>query len=236
MNVNSNGYTYTFSIVMVVVVAAVLSFTALSLKAPQERNIELEKKQDILRSLGIEVDREAASEAFDAAIQQQVVLQNGQPVSSPAVEAFKIDLAKAMSTPVAERQVPLFIAEKDNKSYYIVPVRGKGLWGPIWGYIALESDGNTVYGATFGHKSETPGLGAEISTPVFTDPFKGKKLMEGSNFVSIEVRKGDAAGQHQVNGISGGTITSVGVQAMLQDCLAPYALYFKSNPNTVSAL
>jgi Na+-transporting NADH:ubiquinone oxidoreductase subunit C len=102
--------------------------------------------------------------------------------------------------------------------------------------VALESDGNTVFGATFGHKGETQGLGAEISTPVFTDPFKGKKLLDGANFVSIEVRKGDAAGEHQVNGISGGTITSVGVQAMLKDCLAPYTDYFKLNQKTVSAL
>jgi Na+-transporting NADH:ubiquinone oxidoreductase subunit C len=102
--------------------------------------------------------------------------------------------------------------------------------------VALESDGNTVFGATFGHKGETPGLGAEISTPVFTDPFKGKKLLDGANFVSIEVRKGDAAGEHQVNGISGGTITSVGVQDMLKDCLAPYTDYFKLNQKTVSAL
>jgi Na+-transporting NADH:ubiquinone oxidoreductase subunit C len=236
MNVNSNSYTYTFAIGMVVLVAAVLSFTALSLKAPQERNIELEKKQEILRSLGIEVDREKAEAAFETTIKEQVVLQNGQVVASPAKEAFTIDLAATLKLPEAERQIPLFVAEQKGNRYYIIPVRGKGLWGPIWGYVALESDGNTVFGATFGHKGDTPVLGAEISTPVFTDPFKGKKLLDGANFVSIEVRKGDAAGEHQVNGISGGTITSVGVQAMLKDCLAPYTDYFKLNQKTVSAL
>jgi len=110
-----------------------------------------------------------------------------------------------------------------------VPMRGKGLWGPVWGFMSLEADGNTVVGANFGHKSETPGLGAEITTPMFTDQFPGKKISEAGMFQSISVvKKGTSSGDYAVDGISGGTITSNGVNDMLADCLAPYAEYFKN--------
>ena len=122
--------------------------------------------------------------------------------------------------------LPLYVADNKGSRSYIIPLRGKGLWGPIWGYIALKEDLSTVIGATFGHKSETPGLGAEISTPIFQDQFPGKEIMSQGSFVSIEVRKGDASGAHQVDGISGGTITSVGVDDMLKDCLKGYTSYF----------
>lgn len=142
-------------------------------------------------------------------------------------------MAEAVNIDADKRQVPLYVAEVDQKTYYILPLRGKGLWGPIWGYVAVEGDGNTVYGATFGHKTETPGLGAEIATPFFQDKFPGKKLFS-SNYDGIQVRKGDASGDQQVDGISGGTITSVGVQDMIQDCLKAYKPYLlKKNANTV---
>lgn len=225
MNVNSNSYTYLFSVVMVVLVAVMLSVAALSLKPAQDANIELEKKQEILKSLGVDVPREEAGEAFDEYIKEQIVLKGGQPVASPEVAAFAISMADAVAKPSDEREVPLFIAERDGQTFYIIPVRGKGLWGPIWGYVSIASDGYTVTGATFGHKGETPGLGAEIATPLFTDQFPGKKLAENGQFQGISVRKGDASGDHQVDGISGGTITSVGVENMLNDCLKPYIAY-----------
>ncbi len=225
MNVNSNSYTYLFSVVMVVLVAVMLSVAALSLKPAQDANIELEKKQEILKSLGVDVTREEAGGAFDKFIKEQIVLKGGQPVASPEVPAFAINMADAVAKPSDQREVPLFIAERDGQTFYIIPVRGKGLWGPIWGYVSIAADGYTVTGATFGHKGETPGLGAEIATPVFTDQFPGKKLAANGQFQGIEVRKGDASGDHQVDGISGGTITSVGVQAMLNDCLKPYISY-----------
>jgi Na+-transporting NADH:ubiquinone oxidoreductase subunit C len=113
-------------------------------------------------------------------------------------------------------------------------MRGKGLWGPVWGNLSLEKDGNTVFGASFGHKSETPGLGAEISTALFSGQFVGKKILNGSNFVSISVVKSKTSSEHEVQGISGGTITSVGVQSMIQDCLAPYIEYLKTVGSTVA--
>ena len=229
MNVNSNAYTYTFATVMVVLVAVLLSGASLGLKSKQASNISQEKKQSILASIGIEVDRSESDAAFGEYIKQSLTLQGGTVVSEDASAAFDIDMAAAIKAGNMDRSVPLYVAEKEGDKYYIIPMRGKGLWGPVWGYLALESDGNTVVGATFDHKSETPGLGAEITTPMFTDQFPGKKISEAGVFKSISVVKaGTSAGDYAVDGISGGTITSNGVNDMLTDCLAPYAEYFKN--------
>jgi Na+-transporting NADH:ubiquinone oxidoreductase subunit C len=229
MNVNSNAYTYTFATVMVVLVAVLLSGASLGLKSKQASNISQEKKQSILASIGIEVDRSESDAAFGEYIKQSLTLQGGTVVSEDASAAFDIDMAAAIKAGNMDRSVPLYVAEKEGDTYYIIPMRGKGLWGPVWGYLALESDGNTVVGATFDHKSETPGLGAEITTPMFTDQFPGKKISEAGMFKSISVVKaGTSAGDYAVDGISGGTITSNGVNDMLIDCLAPYAEYFKN--------
>lgn len=229
MNVNSNTYTYTFATVMVVLVAVLLSGASLGLKSKQASNISQEKKQSILASIGIEVDRSESDAAFGEYIKQSLTLQGGTVVSEDASAAFNIDMAAAIKAGNMDRSVPLYVAEKEGDTYYIIPMRGKGLWGPVWGYLALESDGNTVVGATFDHKSETPGLGAEITTPMFTDQFPGKKISEAGMFKSISVVKaGTSAGEYAVDGISGGTITSNGVNDMLSDCLTPYAQYFKN--------
>lgn len=234
MDVNSNKYTYVFALIMVIVVAALLSGTSIALKERQEANVRQEKQQDILKSIGVILDRPEAEAQFDNYIKERLVIKNGSPVESE-VGAFDINMADAVAKSVEEREVPLYVAEKDGSTYYIVPLRGKGLWGPIWGYISLEEDGSTVYGATFGHKGETPGLGAEISTNEFQAKFEGKQIMEGSDFVSVAVIKGNPEGEHEVDGISGGTITSDGVDAMLEECLKPYIEYFNSS-NRATAL
>lgn len=234
MDVNKNGYTFGFAAAMVIVVAAILSFAATSLQPLQQKNISLEKKQSILASIGVKVERDAAEKAYDEYISEALVLNNGQEVSG--LVAFDVELSKEIVKEPSNRNAPLYIANKDGERYFIIPLRGKGLWGPIWGYLALEGDVNTVYGATFDHKSETPGLGAEISTPVFMDQFPGKKILdEDGDFVSIEVRKGDASGVHEVDGISGGTITSVGVQDMIQNSVKPYLEYLKKYKTNAQA-
>jgi len=234
MDINSNKYTYLFSIVMVVIVAAMLSYAAIALKPAQDANIELEKKQQILSSINVVVQRDSAGPAFDQYIKQSLVIRNGKIVENPTQPAFNIDLAAAVSQPLETREVPLYVANVGGKEFYIIPMRGKGLWGPVWGNLSLEKDGNTVFGASFGHKSETPGLGAEISTVLFSGQFVGKKILNGSNFVSIAVVKGKTSSEHEVQGISGGTITSVGVQSMIQDCLAPYIEYLKTFGSAVA--
>lgn len=227
MDINKNSYIFLFSAVMVVVSALMLSTAAISLKDLQDRNIELEKKQSILATLRINVSRDE-SESFYAKLikDTRVVSPDGSLRSS--IDAFSIDLASELAKPENSRNLPLYVAEKDSATFFVVPVRGKGLWGPIWGYISVQEDLNTVYGAFFDHKSETPGLGAEISTEIFEPQFEGKKIISADQFKSIEVRKGDASGDFQVNGISGGTITSKGVEAMLYDCLKLYQPYFKN--------
>lgn len=229
MNVNSNGYTYTFATVMVILVAVLLSAASLGLKSKQENNVKQEKMQSILSSVGVEVDRSGAEEVYNTVIEQVLTIKGGEVVSEDRETGFTIDMASAIKSSNMDREVPLYVANKDGQTFYIVPLRGKGLWGPVWGFVSLESDGNTVVGANFGHKSETPGLGAEITTPMFTDQFPGKKISEAGMFQSISVvKKGTSNGDYAVDGISGGTITSNGVNDMLSDCLAPYAEYFKN--------
>lgn len=229
MNVNSNGYTYTFATVMVIVVAVLLSSASLGLKSKQASNVKQEKMQSILASVGVEVDRSKAEASFNEVITEVLTIKGGSVVSEDRATGFNVDMASAIKSSNMDREVPLYVANKDGETYYIVPMRGKGLWGPVWGFVSLKADGNTVVGANFGHKSETPGLGAEITTPMFTDQFPGKKISEAGVFQSISVvKQGTSSGDYAVDGISGGTITSNGVNDMLADCLAPYAEYFKN--------
>lgn len=235
MNKNSSGYTLFFSSVMVVLVAVLLALAAISLGPYQAQNVKTEKMQNILASIGIKSNAKEAEKLFNQYIKQQVVLdKKGEPVTYD-INAFDIDLKKELDkakTGEADKQLfPLFVFNKDGNLYYIIPVRGKGLWGPIWGYVALEGDMNTVHGASFGHKGETPGLGAEIETEEFQKQFVGKKIFdESGNFVSIKVVKGGAApgDAHGVDAISGGTITSNGVTEMLKRTLGSYISYFKT--------
>ena len=136
MNINSNSYTYVFAIAMVIVVASLLSIAATSLKPFQEKNIELEKKSDILSSIG--VIGEDPELLFDEYITEQLVIQNGLVVSSE-VTAFDIDLEEAVKESNSTRKVPLFKAQKNGDTFYVIPMRGTGLWGPIWGYVSLKA-------------------------------------------------------------------------------------------------
>ena len=226
MDVNKNSYTFMFAGVMVVVVAALLSFAATSLKPMQDKNVAQEKKQNILNSIGVEVSREQAEVDYSNYIKKELVINNGE--IKEGVKAFDVELSKEIKKAPSERNAPLYIGEKGGETYYIIPLRGKGLWGPIWGYISLKGDVNTVSGAIFDHKGETPGLGAEIATPIFMDQFLDKKILDSKgDFASIQVMKGNASGDYEVDGISGGTITSVGVQDMLEDCIQAYVPFLK---------
>ena len=233
MDVNKNSYTFGFAAVMVVVVAALLSVAAISLKPFQSRNILLEKKQNILSSVGINIDREEADIQYSIFVKEELVLNyKGEEVDGVA---FDVDLQKELKKDKNLQSLPLFISEVGGKKQYIIPLRGKGLWGPIWGFISLEDDLNTVFGAVFDHKSETPGLGAEINQPFFEDPFSGKSLFDGEELKSIKVIKGGAGedNMYGVDGISGGTITSDGVTDMLLERLTMYLPYFNKIKPTI---
>jgi len=238
MNTQSNTYTFLYAAIMVVVVAALLSFAAMSLKPMQDKNVEVEKKKSILSSvsLGLDADEQENKNSYIESLYDKyivdsyVVNSKGEKVKG---EAFTVDLKKELDKPVESRKLPVFVSKQDDGTKnFIIPVRGKGLWGPIWGYVALKNDYNTIVGASFDHKSETPGLGAEISTTEFEQQFVGKKLFNKDNeFVSVDVVKGGAPDDdpHAVDAISGGTITSNGLDAMLEDNLGSYVTYFKQH-------
>ena len=227
MDVNKNSYTIGFATLMVIIVAALLSSAAIGLKPLQSKNIEQEKKQNILKSVGIELDRELAEKDYSIYIKEELVLNHLGEIQEGS--AFNVDLSKELRKDAKDQSYPLYIAQIDGEAKYIIPLRGKGLWGPIWGFISLEEDLNTVYAAVFDHKSETPGLGAEINRPFFQDPFTSKTIMEDGEFVSIKVEKKGSNGDiHKVDGISGGTITSDGVSDMIEERLSKYLPYFKS--------
>ncbi len=223
MDRNSNTYTFIYASAMVVLVAAVLSIAAMSLRPMQRKNVEIEKKQNILASVNIATDTKNAESVYAQKIQNSYVVNyKGEVIEG---DAFAIELRLEKSKPVAQRNLPVFECLTEDGLKYILPLRGAGLWGPIWGYIALNEDLNTIYGANFDHQSETPGLGAEINTPAFQDNFKGKSIFDATgNLVSIIVAKANesAPAQHRVDAISGGTITSKGLEQMLLDDLSSY--------------
>ncbi len=233
----SNRYIFTYATVMIIIVATILATASSLLKPYQQKNIELEKIKNILITAGAidETQKYSSDELYDRfnkIITRQVVV-NAKGEVLEGYKAFDIDVAAEYKKPNPEdRLLPVFIATLDNgETCYIVPLRGKGLWGPIWGYIALKDDLNTVIGAVFDHKGETPGLGAEIVTPKFRQQFVGEKIYdENGQFVSIKVVKGGAKPDdiHGVDAISGGTITSRGVSKMLYDNLKLYDNYFKT--------
>jgi len=229
----SNRYIFIFSSVMVIAVATLLSLAATLLQPRQMKNLEIEKKKSMLESINIPSTRETTEALFEKYIKGSYVLNSkGEKVED--VDAFEVDLKVELKKPLEQQYLPIFDANPDDgEKLIILPVEGKGLWGPIYGYVSVKSDMNTIYGVTFDHKGETPGLGAEINTPEFESMFPGKKLYEGDKFVSIQVVKGGATPDdpHSVDAISGGTITSKGLEKMLQDCLVKYSDFFLKNRN-----
>ena len=210
MNKNSNTYIIIYSTVMVVVVATLLAVAAMALKSRQDANILNEKKEAILASLS------AADQNYDEYITAYVVDAEGQQIEGQDPLQLLFDLKTAF----AEKTLPVFEAQDGR---IVVPVTGVGLWGPMWGYVALEQDRNTIAGIVLDHAGETPGLGAEVATPKHQAMYKGKTLFEGDEFVSVSLRKGGAKDPaHEVDAISGGTKTSDGVTAMLKNSLGAY--------------
>jgi len=238
MNTDKNSYTLIYATVMVVIVALMLAFVSSLLKDKQTENVELDKKKQILNSLNVSFEGQDAAALYDKYIVKEIVVNAKAEVLTDAKgDAFKIDYVKQMSKSIDDRQLPLYIAEVDGATKYIITLRGAGLWGPIWGYLALNDDKNTIYGVYFSHASETPGLGAEISQHEFQHEFVGKHIFNQDNkFVSIAVMKAGhvAKGQDQVDAISGGTITSKGVEDMLFKSIGQYEAYLNNlNGGTV---
>jgi Na+-transporting NADH:ubiquinone oxidoreductase subunit C len=233
----SNTYIFIFSTVMVTIVAILLSFVAETLRPIQNKNKEIEKKLDILRSVGkgekIEEVKDKdlyVQEEYSRYITGSYVIDiHGE--KKDGLDAFNVNLKIELAKPPQEMNLPVFVYTADDSTHkYIIPVRGRGLWGPIWGYISFYDDFNTIYGAIFDHEKETPGLGAEINQKFFQVQFANKKILDQQgNLVSVKVVKGGAKSDdiHAVDAISGGTITSTAVQTMMENCLGNYKEYIK---------
>ena len=227
---HSNKYIFIYLSVMVIIVAVALTIIAVQLKPAQENNIRIERMQNILAAANIPSTVKDAETLYKKHVTKDLVVNSKGDVIT-AIKAFEVNLEIENKLPADKRALPIFICSLDNGTQnYVVPIRGKGLWGPVWGYIAFKPDFNTITGSVFDHKSETPGLGAEINTSTFQAQFKGKQIFdETRNYVSVKTIKGGAQKDdlHGVDAISGGTLTSNGVNNMLQDGLSLYVEYFK---------
>jgi Na+-transporting NADH:ubiquinone oxidoreductase subunit C len=232
----SNKYILVYTLVMALISSVSLAMVVSGLKPRHESNEAVFKKKDILGSIqdqlgGVDLatmEDEKVLAFFNEKVEKVVLNAKGEKVEG--ADAEKIDLAAEEKKPEEERNYPLYIYKGEKGNIYLTSVRGNGLWDKIWGYIAVKDDFNTIVGASFGHVAETPGLGAEIKdNPGFRNSFLDKTLYEGDQFVSVKVVKGGVKDpKHQVDGISGATITSVGVSKMLEKGLPAYLAYFNS--------
>ena len=235
-DINSNRYIFMYATILVVVVAALLSVAAIFLAPYQKNNKDSEKKINILSAAGISnVNADNAKQLFDKYCTMMLLIDANGNVVDQSGKAFDTDLKQELyKKEQGESYVlPLFLINTDTNLAYVIPLQGNGLWGAIWGYIAIAADGNTVLGANFDHASETPGLGGEITSEGFQKQFAGKTIKKDGKFVSIKVQKGgintlpEADRGHAVDAITGGSITSKGVDEMIENVLQCYLPYFE---------
>lgn len=240
----SNAYIFRYASIMVIVAAALLSTAAMLLKPFQEKNMAIEKMGDILASAEITgISTENTIQMFNQnVVEAMVVDQDGNVVESLTdgnIEegtAFKLKMKEQLYNRSKNEpyQLPIYVIDKDGERLYIFPMLGAGLWGNLYGNLALKDDFSTIFGVTFSHDKETPGLGAEITESFFSDQYKSKQIFDpDGTFTSVKVVRGGAATLpqaqqiHGVDAISGGTITSVGVDDMMTNVLEAYLPYIE---------
>ena len=241
MDRDSNLYTFLFATLMVLVVATVLAYTSQSLKGLQNENIRKEKMQNILSTIGINVTRDESEQLYKKYIIEELALKIDGSVNNKINPFSDIVLAKEIKKDYKDQHFPLYIAEIDSEKYFIIELRGVGLWDAIWGYMSLKNDLKTIKGVSFDHKGETAGLGAEITKDWFKERFVDEKVFNDmGELTGITVLKGnnDPNNQdkedHEVDAISGSTITGDGVTNMIKERLNNYLPYFeKLNLNSM---
>lgn len=227
MNKQGNVYTIIYIVVLVLVVGAGLAITSMALRDRQQANADADKMRQILASVLVTPEPDKVIDTYRSIVGESFTVNaKGERTAG---DAFDVNVAEQSKRPAADRVLPVYKCTlADGAVKYVIPAYGAGLWGPIWGYVSVDADGSTIYGAYFAHQGETPGLGAEIEKPAFSSQFEGKQLFKDGRFLPVAVVK---AGQKPigdedyVDGISGGTITSKGVGAMLDNCLSPYATF-----------
>lgn len=232
----SNRYITIYTLIMTLVVSVVLAFTVTGLKPLHDAAEAIYKKRDILSAIESQLPKklkdmsdEEVLSLFDSKVEQVVINAEGE--SLQGISAEKVDMASEEKKPENERKYPLYIYQSEQGKIYLTSVRGNGLWDKIWAYVAIKEDLNTIVGTAFGHVGETPGLGAEIKdNPGFPRQFEGKKILnDQGDYVSVKVVKGGVKDPlHEVDAISGATITSVGVSEMMVRGLEVYLPYLEA--------
>ncbi len=244
INTDKNSYTVIFAAVMVVIVGSILAFLASALRPNIQENERFEKQQNILYAMGVNENGDDAGSVnfiptdeveaeFASYIKEQLVIEGGKTTADK--EAYLIDLKKQLAAKKKGQpyKLPLFIGEKDNKKFYIIPMYGKGLWDAIWGFVALDET-MTVQGVYFDHKGETPGLGANIKMRYFMDDFTGETILKGTQYAGISVAKGNndplnkEKDDNEVDALAGATITGNGVSAMIKESVNLYKPYLET--------
>lgn len=228
-NTNSNVYTVVYASVMVIIAAFLLAFVASVLKDKQDANVANDKRGQILSSLNIRNVEDVTGEYKKVILNDLVLDVNGKVLQEKG--GFDVESKDITAKDPASKKLPLYVAKVNNDTIYVVPLYGRGLWGGISGYLALKKDFDTVYGAYFTHESETAGLGARIVEEEFQDKFKNKKAFADSTFqkVALSLSKKVEDKEHQVDAITGATLTSNGVSEMFLSSLQPYQKYFSAN-------
>lgn len=234
MNTNSNSYTIIYASVMVVIVAFLLAFVSSALKPTQDKNIELDKKKQILAALNIRdlQDAKAVEDKYDEVIVADMVINaKGDTIEAGTEKdqaGFRIE-----NKEITSEKLPIYICSVDGQTKYVVPMSGRGLWGGLWGYMAINDDCSTVYGAYFSHESETAGLGSPIAEQKFQDQFKGKHLFADTTETQVAltiVKKGQVkTPEYEVDGLTGATLTTNGAAAMVNGGLQQYIGFFNAN-------
>ena len=229
MKTNSNSYTIIYSAVIVVIVAFLLAFVFQALKPMQDANVALDKKKQILNSLNIRdlSNEEADAKYKEVVIADEVIDEKGKVVEAGTQGGEKAGF-KLESKDYKAGKLALYICKVNGSRKYVIPVYGMGLWGPISGYIALNEDKATVYGAYFNHESETAGLGAEIKDNIaWQEKFQGKKVFTSGDdkTIALGVEKNVTDPATQVDAVTGATLTSNGVRDMLHEALGKYLTF-----------
>lgn len=228
-NTNSNVYTIVYASVMVIIAAFLLAFVASVLKSPQEANVANDKRGQILSSLNIRNVNDVTDEYNKVILHDLILDANGQVIKEDG--GFEVESKDITAKNPADKKLPLYVAKVNNDTIYVVPLYGRGLWGGISGYLALKKDFDTVFGSYFTHESETAGLGARIVEEEFQEKFIGKKAFSDSTFqkVALVLSKKIENLEHEVDAITGATLTSNGVSEMFQTSLLPYQKFFSAN-------
>ena len=232
MNTNKNSYIIIYSAVLVIVVAFLLAYIFQALKPMQDVNVALDKKKQILAALNIrELGDVESAEKYKEVVKADMIVDANALVVEAGEQGGENAAFKLNSADYKAGKLAVYDCEVDGKKKYVIPVYGMGLWGPIWGYIALDDDKNTVFGAYFNHDSETAGLGAEIKdSKAWQDQFIGKKIFsaDGQKIAIAVKKKSDVKNPaSECDAVTGATLTSDGVSLMLQDCFAKYVSFLK---------